>query len=75
MTWFSLGSARKIAIKQVLSRQGIVRINRNNSFDIPDKARLLSHGICGRKARGSLYQPRSSKIAGYGGPESMVVRQ
>jgi len=53
----------------------LVRINRNTSFDIPDKARLLSHGLRGRKARGSLYQPRSSKKAGYGGPGSMVVRQ
>jgi len=75
MTRFSLGSARRIAIKQILSWQGIVRINRNTSFDISDKAKLLSHGLHSRKARGSLYQPKSSKTAGYNGPRSMVVRQ
>jgi len=75
MTRFSLGSARRIAIKQVLSWQGMIRINRNTRFDIHEKARLLSHGLRGCKARGSLYQPRSSKKAVYGGPGSMVVRQ
>jgi len=39
------------------------------------RRRLLSCGLCGRKARGSLYQPKSSKKARYGGPGSMVVRQ
>jgi len=75
MIRFSLGSARRIAIKQILSWQGIVRINRNTSFDIPDKAKFLSHGLHSRKARGSLYQSKSSKKAGYNGPRSMVVRQ